>query len=184
MNRRTISVALAVAALCGTAAGARDDDDDEDRVRVSLAGFNEVAAVSSRGRGEFRAKIKDDLIEFTLSYSRLNSAAFMAHIHLGQKDVNGGISAWLCGTPPAGVPARPACPAGNTDETVSVSGTVGPADVIGPTGQGIAAGEFAELLRAIDKGVTYVNVHTATQGGGEIRGQIGDDERGRGGHHH
>jgi hypothetical protein len=61
-----------------------------------------------------------------------------------------------------------------------VSGTVVAADVIGPAGQGIAPGEFAELLRAIRKGVTYVNVHSATQPGGEIRAQMGgegDDHR-------
>jgi hypothetical protein len=43
---------------------------------------------------------------------------------------------------------------------------------VGPTGQGIAAGEFAELVRAIKAGRTYVNVHTTKYPGGEIRGQI------------
>jgi CHRD domain-containing protein len=31
---------------------------------------------------------------------------------------------------------------------------------------------FAELLRAIDKNVTYANVHTVKHNSGEIRGQI------------
>jgi hypothetical protein len=57
------------------------------------------------------------------------------------------------------------------------------ADVIGPAGQGIAAGEFDELVAAMTAGVTYVNVHTADGitppntgsgdfPGGEIRGQV------------
>ena len=61
-----------------------------------------------------------------------------------------------------------------------MSRTVTAADVIGPTGQGIAAGEFAEVLRAIRQGVAYANVHSMRNLGGEIRGQIrdrdGDDD--------
>ena len=51
-----------------------------------------------------------------------------------------------------------------------------PAQVVGPAGQGIAAMEFGELVRAMRAGATYVNIHTTTFGGGEIRGQIGDDD--------
>jgi hypothetical protein len=56
-----------------------------------------------------------------------------------------------------------------------VTGTVEAADVIGPGGQGISAGEFAEFLRALRSGNTYANVHTVTFPGGEIRGQIQTD---------
>ena len=50
------------------------------------------------------------------------------------------------------------------------------ADVVGPAGQGVAAGEFEEVLTALREGVTYANVHSARNPLGEIRGQI----RGRG----
>ena len=43
--------------------------------------------------------------------------------------------------------------------------------VVGPSGQGLTTGEFADLLRAIDKNVTYANVHSSKHTGGEIRGQ-------------
>jgi hypothetical protein len=46
------------------------------------------------------------------------------------------------------------------------------ADVIGPNGQGIAPGEFAEVLAAMREGVTYANVHSTRNPPGEIRGQI------------
>ena len=38
--------------------------------------------------------------------------------------------------------------------------------------QGFAAGNFDELVRAIRNGAGYANVHSATFGAGEIRGQI------------
>jgi hypothetical protein len=44
--------------------------------------------------------------------------------------------------------------------------------VIGPTGQGVTAGEFDELIDAFAAGVTYVNVHTTKYPGGEIRAQL------------
>jgi hypothetical protein len=39
-------------------------------------------------------------------------------------------------------------------------------------GQGIAAGQFDEFLRALRTGTAYVNVHTNLYQGGEIRGNI------------
>jgi hypothetical protein len=64
-----------------------------------------------------------------------------------------------------------------------VSGTITPASVIGPAAQGIQAGEFAELVRALRAGAAYANVHTTTFPGGEIRGQIsGGDEEHHGDH--
>ena len=46
------------------------------------------------------------------------------------------------------------------------------ADVIGPTGPGVTAGEFDELIDAFGAGVTYVNVHTSKYPGWEIRAQL------------
>ena len=70
------------------------------------------------------------------------------------------------GNGPAGTQGCPA--AGGT-----ITGTITPVDVgAGAAAQGIAAGEFVELVRAIRAGVTYVNVHTEIRTGGEIRGQL------------
>ena len=55
-----------------------------------------------------------------------------------------------------------------------MSGVLTANNVIGPAGQGISAGEFAELVRAIRHGVAYVNVHTATFPSGEVRGQLNE----------
>ncbi len=78
----------------------------------------------------------------------------------------GGVSAFLCGgAPPAS--NKPACPNSGT-----VTGTIVASDVIGPTAQGISAGEFDELVRAIRAGAIYANVRTDKYPGGEIRGRI------------
>ena len=153
-------------------------------LRAFLTGYEEVPAVSTTGDGLFNARISEDesSIEYELSYKELQGTVLQAHIHLGQPGVNGGISVWLCGNqnvsppvnPPAGTQPCPAPPA-------TITGTITAANVIGPTAQGIAQGEFAELLAAIRAGATYVNVHSTTWPGGEIRSQIGTDSRGKGG---
>lgn len=143
-------------------------------IKEILIGYEEVPAVSTVGRGEFKATINkaETQINYELSYANLEGDVQQAHIHLGQRGVNGGISVWLCSSlvnppnpPPAGTPFCPPSPA-------TVTGVLTADSVVGPTGQGIAPKEFAELIRAIRAGVTYVNVHTTKFPGGEVRSQI------------
>jgi hypothetical protein len=141
----------------------------------TLTGYHEAtpAGVSSPGTGSFSATIDDEAetITFELRYSGLSAPASAAHIHFGNRFTSGGVSAFFCGGG-----GKPSCPAGTTSEAV-VTGTIVPADVIGPTSQGIAAGEFSELVDAIRAGVTYANVHNSMFPAGEIRGQIDDDDQ-------
>ena len=57
-----------------------------------------------------------------------------------------------------------------------MSAAIRKVQVLTVTGQGIDAGEFDELVRAIRAGATYANVHSQTFGPGEIRGPIGGDD--------
>lgn len=144
-------------------------------VRARLVGFQEVPAISTPATGEFRGKIgpREAELTYELQYSGLLGSITQAHIHFGQRSVNGGIMIWLCGTTTnPGPSGTPVCPTEG-----KVSRTIGPADVIGPTGQGISPGEFAEAMRAIRDGVAYANVHSTMWPGGEIRGQIMDEDR-------
>jgi CHRD domain len=152
---------LGAATPSGTAA-----DRKANSLKANLKGFEEVPAISSTGTGDLRVTIATDenSFDFELSYEGLEGTTTNAsHIHLGQKSVIGGVSVFLCGGG-----GRPSC----TPTSGTFTGTVTASDVIGPAGQGIAAGEFAELLRAMREGATYVNVHTDKHPGGEIRGQI------------
>lgn len=150
------------------------------KISEFLTGFEEVPSVSTVATGTFDARISNDAtqIDWELSYTGLEGTVTQAHIHFGQKGVNGGISVWLCGNPRAAAPPLPAItpPAGTQTcppPPATISGTATAADVVGPAGQGIAAGEFAELIRAMRAGKTYANVHSTKFEGGEIRSQIG-----------
>lgn len=147
---------------------------------AALNGYEEVPAVSTGASGVLRARIVDDQtggliraeskIQYELSYTNLEGNVTQAHIHLGQPSVNGGISVWLCSnlpSPPTPAGTQP-CPA----PPATIFGSATAANVIGPTAQGIAPGEFAELIRAIRAGKTYVNIHSDKFPGGEVRSQI------------
>ena len=136
-----------------------------------LTGYEETpAAISTAANGRFEATLTPtaDGFAYKLSYAALEGDVTQAHVHFGQRGVSGGISAWLCGnvaTTPAGVQACPPAPA-------TVTGTIKAENVVGPAGQGIAAGELGELLRAMKAGVTYANVHSLKFPSGEIRAQL------------
>ena len=141
-----------------------------------LTGYQETAlTLSTTGSGSFDAKVANDdsSFDWTLSYGDLEGTVTQAHIHFGGRGLSGGISIWLCGTAtnpgPAGTAACPT-PGG------TLSGTADASDVVGPSGQGIEAGHFDEILAAIRAGKAYANVHSSKYGGGEIRGQLNDPD--------
>ena len=146
---------------------------DRGKPRAFLTGYEEVPAVSTAAGGSFRAAIDrgGDELAYVLRYEQLEGDVLQAHIHFGQRSVNGGVTAFLCSNLGNGPAGTQACPA----EHATVRGTITAADVVGGAAdQGIDAGEFEELLRAMRAGVTYANVHSTEWPGGEIRGQIGD----------
>jgi hypothetical protein len=150
-----------------------DHDRRDRRIEARLSGYEENPTLSTTGRGSFEAVVTtDNEIVYQLSYANLESDITQAHIHFGRPGINGGIAAWLCGTPTNPGPTGNLPPQCELGTDGSVSGTITAAQVIGPGGQGIAAGEFAELLDAVRAGATYANVHTTGRPGGEIRGLV------------
>jgi hypothetical protein len=135
---------------------------------AKLTGFEETPSESTPGRGSFRARLTNDgtVIHYRLRYDDFEAGegqTLFAHIHFAQVGVAGGVSAFLCGGGD-----KPPC----TPLEGDIEGDIDAADVIGPGGQGIAPGEMNELIRAMRKGYTYVNVHTTLNPAGLIRGQI------------
>jgi hypothetical protein len=172
------AAALAVAALSATLAApaARANDGNQrNHVETRLKSYQEVPAVSSAAGGRFKASIDNasNSIHYELSFSGLEGDVRQSHIHFGQHGVNGGIMMWLCQSAanPSPVASTPVCPQSGT-----VNGTLTASDVVGPSGQGVAATEFAEAVRAIRSGIAYVNVHSSKFPGGEIRGQLRHDD--------
>jgi CHRD domain len=166
----------ATAAVTATATSSAVAGGDSSRrgsitLQERLSGFEETPlAISTAGNGRFFAQVdpRGETVTYRLSYAGLEGEITQAHIHFGAAAQSGGISAFLCtnlGNGPAGTQACPAAPA-------TVTGTLRPADVIGPAAQGIAAGEFAELIEAIGSGTAYVNVHSTLYPPGEIRAQF------------
>ena len=171
-----VAVSATVAAIAASTSAMASDGGGRgaNTLHERLAGYSETPlAISTTGDGRFRVNINERAqeISYELSYADLEGTVTQAHIHFGSVSQTGGISVFLCtnlGNGPAGTQACPAAPA-------TVSGTITPADVIGPAAQGITAGQFAELIEAIRSGTTYVNVHSTLYPGGEIRSQLGHD---------
>jgi hypothetical protein len=184
MSRRRIRYALPVALVLGLGvvsfaiAATRDHGHHGhgNQFTARLNGHNETPAVHTKGAGTLSLTINaDNTMTYTLTYSGLNTAAAMAHVHFGQPNVAGGIVFFLCGGG-----SKPACPAGTTTPA-TVTGTIAAADMLAPTpnAQGLTAGDLVGFEQEIRAGFAYANVHTSSSPGGEIRGQLsshGDDE--------
>ena len=152
---------------------------------ASLSAAREVPIVASGATGSFRLRLTDDgsAFDYTLDYEGFEGTVTQSHIHIAQPFASGGISVWLCQTAtnpaPASVVAQtPFCgaPGGNGHEA---EGVISAADVLGPAGQALPAGAFNDLLAMIRSGNAYVNVHSSSAPGGEVRGQIAPGDGGR-----
>jgi hypothetical protein len=183
MKGKSVFIAIGVLGVAVAGGVAAHDRDRDSRFRVAtvLKSFEEVPSISSPASGFFKATVdtNNQTITYELSYDGIATTPLQAHIHFGQFSVNGGVSVFLCANVP--VPAGPTPPACPASPGGTVTGTLTPENVIGPnnppTVQGIAPGEFDELVAAIRKGVTYVNVHSSAFPGGEIRGQLDNMKR-------
>ncbi|HEY8288204.1 MAG TPA: CHRD domain-containing protein [Acetobacteraceae bacterium] len=111
---------------------------------AKLSGAREVPKTDSKGTGTFQGTLDttSKVLTYTLTFDKLSGPATAAHLH--------GPAAH---TAAAGVMA----PLGDKNPTSPVSGTVTLND---------------DQLKALQSGKVYVNVHTAANPGGEIRGQI------------
>jgi hypothetical protein len=186
---------ILAAAVLATVVAPLAANAQENTVQTRLVGYQETPqTINSPGSGEFRAKISHDgsTIDYELTYRDLSSSVLQSHIHFGRPATSGGIVLFLCTnlTPPAGVPAPPACPTpgGTVTGTLTAANVIALPTVCSPacSGQAIDSGAagLAEILKAIRAGATYVNVHTTNHPSGEIRGRLRDRGEGERNEHH
>jgi len=167
---RRNGLALCALALSVASGGALADADDDAAHSFSakLSGFKEAPPVASDARGRFRATLHGDTLEYELTLRGFTTLVRFAHIHFGQRGVNGGVMVFLCDSTGGGPSGTPPCP----QEPGSVSGHLSAGDVVGPEGQGIAAGDFERFIRALRANRGYVNVHSDRVPSGELRGDV------------
>jgi len=144
---------------------------------VGGLGGGETGAISSTGRATLKLILDKtaQTLTYTLTYSGLTNV-LQSHIHFGKEHVAGGIMVFFCtnlGNGPAGTPT---CPDDASGE-VTVTGTVSAAGVVGPSAQGITAGDFAGVVAALASDTAYGNIHTKQFPAGEIRGQVHAERR-------
>ena len=130
---------------------------------ATLTGAQEVPAITTTGAGTatFDLNAAGDSLSYTITItSPVSDSTRQAHIHLANAGASGNISVWLCGsTANPGPGGTPSCALG-TSNGVLITGSVAVPAATVTAMRGFGA---------------YVNVHTKTNTGGEIRGQIVPD---------
>ena len=120
---------------------------------ATLSGGAEVPPVATTATGTATLVLSPDgaTIRYLIQYSGLSGTLAAAHIHLGAAGSNGGVMLpFVAGPSP-------------------MVGTLTAANLV-PTG-GVTT--FSGAVDAIRAGNAYVNLHTAANPAGEVRGQIG-----------
>ncbi|CAN5836726.1 CHRD domain-containing protein [soil metagenome] len=124
---------------------------DELEFEADLSGANEVPAVATAATGEAEFEIAGDTLTYELEAEDI-AGVVGAHIHSGAPGENGPIIVDL------GVPGN--CEV--DDEELKCEATLIPAGL-------------DTVVETMLSGNAYVNVHTAENPGGEIRGQLALD---------
>jgi hypothetical protein len=111
---------------------------------ASLSGRSEIPKTDTKGKGKFDAKFdtQSKILTYTLTFDGLTGPATAAHIH---------------GPANRSQTAGVVVPLGGQNPTSPISGSTT---------------LTADQLKMLQSAKLYVNVHTAANPGGEIRGQI------------
>ena len=117
---------------------------------IPLNNEQETTGAVGGGSGFFSYTVDGAMLCYTLEVRDLTMAPFGAHIHPAPRNVAGPVIIPLL-TPPSATSTVSAC------ITAAVGGAMTPA-------------ELAAVVA--DPGAHYVNVHTTTYPGGEVRGQL------------
>ncbi|WP_343699833.1 CHRD domain-containing protein [Chitinophaga sp.] len=153
MKNLHLLVFLAMGIFCLAAVSCKKDKDEKDNLytvkNAPMSGAQENPAVTTTGTGSFDASYNPDSKEMTITvrWSNLSGNATLMHIHgPAAKGVNAGVLQNFA-------TLFASAPAGSFTTSFVLNGTT-------QTEADLLAGKW------------YVNIHTAANPGGEIRGQI------------
>lgn len=159
--RRTAMI-LAMGLAIGIGAACDDDDDptdpdDIDEFSAQLTPEGDIDTDAS-GRAEF--DFDGSTVEYEIELDDATDV-IAAHIHIGTAGTDGPIAVTLF-TNSQGV---------DVDDDILADGSFDAGDL-----ESTASVTFEALLTLMANGGAYVNVHTLANPGGEIRGQLTEDD--------
>jgi hypothetical protein len=135
---------------------------DADRnFKADLTGADEVLSVDTDTTGKAKFKVNKDFTEIKFKLEIKNAIEILgaagAHIHCAPAGENGPIVTFLAGVV-----------GGGFDGKVKIEATLTDANIVD-----VECGDsIAGLVDSMEAGMTYVNVHSIDNPGGEVRGQI------------
>jgi CHRD domain len=130
-----------------------------------LSGKNEVPPVQTKATGEAEfTKVANATMKYRVNVTGISNATG-AHIHMGKMGANGEVVADLLNTPTSKDK--------DTAYGMIIRGNISASSLKGP----MQGKTLDDLATAIEKGDTYVNVHTTAHQNGEIRGQLASEAK-------
>ena len=152
----TLLASLAAFAACGSDSPAAVVTTPDATYIAQMSAANEKpTANSSTATGTATYKLTGNSLSFVVTVNGLTGPATASHIHAGGASVAGNVIVpFVTGSVQSGNVA-----AGTIDLSTTVS-----------NGTSTITGDSLKVL--LNNGNAYTNVHTAANGGGEIRGQI------------
>jgi len=125
---------------------------------TSINGKSEVPERDTKAVGEAIVTINGDesSVHYKVIVANLENAV-AAHFHMAPAGTIGGVVRGIFSNP---------------DSSGTMNGILAEGDITGADLVGALAGNLAGFIEALRSGNIYVNVHTTTYPGGEIRGQL------------
>ena len=149
------SASFSSISLTSTAAFAQG----EQKFTAKLTGKDEVPPKNTKATGTTEFNVTADGKTMTYKVNVMNmDKVTQAHIHSGKQGVNGPPVVWLYNSSKASGPMNGMLSQGNITSS----------DLVGP----LKGKQISDLVKLINDGQAYVNVHTETNPKGEIRGQV------------
>ncbi len=127
--------------------------------KATLAGNSEVPPLTTMAKGEATFELGKDgrTLDYRITVSDIENVT-AAHVHEGKMGKSG---------PPIALIAIGGKKEGKFSGTLA-EGTITEKDLLGP----LKGKSVRDLVKEIEAGNAYVNVHTGKSPGGEVRGQI------------